>query len=100
MADAENCKPQAKDGWTDAAGVTVKEGKSGSNRDGNRGKGCRAVGRWSDTRRHQNRSDEIQVTKHRQRRTQAEKRGQRDAGWRKTGSSPQAHRTEKQDNRR
>ena len=32
MTDAESCKPQAKDGWTDAAGGTVKEGKSGSNR--------------------------------------------------------------------
>ncbi|HIX96305.1 MAG TPA: hypothetical protein H9975_02310 [Candidatus Alistipes avistercoris] len=32
MTDAESSKPQAKDGWTDAAGVTVKEGKSGSNR--------------------------------------------------------------------
>lgn len=27
MTDAESCKPQAKDGWTDAAGVTVKGGK-------------------------------------------------------------------------
>ena len=32
MTDAESSKPQAKDGWTDAAGETVKEGKSSSNR--------------------------------------------------------------------
>lgn len=32
MADAENCKPQAKDVWTDAAGATAKEGKNGHNR--------------------------------------------------------------------
>lgn len=27
MTDAESSKPQAKDRWTDAAGVTVKEEK-------------------------------------------------------------------------
>lgn len=41
--------------------------------DGNGRKGCRTVGRWSDTRRHQDTSNEIQETKHRQRRTQPEK---------------------------
>jgi hypothetical protein len=109
MAEAENCKPQAKDGWTDAAGVTVKEGKSGSNR---RQRAKRLQGRRTLVRhkaaaseqKRRNTGNETQAEKNTAREehseTQAEKRGQRDAGWRKTGSSPQAHRTEKQDNRR
>ena len=96
MTDAEICKPQAKDGWTDAAGVTVKEGKSGSNQ---RQRAKRLQDRRTLVRhkaaaseqKRRNTGNETQAEKN-----TAEKRGQRDAGWRKTG---RAHRHTKPKNK-